>query len=163
MKQFLKKGELQLVNGGYLSNKKEQPVNNYNFVHVQGTAEYIITFANLAKDKDFKGKKADSISEVRAEAMKIVDSSRAVEFVSKPKEVKQPTTDKLANEAMAFMDFEKDSFRVDKINKFLQQFAILKEFEDFGLFFEEDIVKLNKIYTLEEVVSAVNETIDLLD
>ena len=163
MKQFLKKDELQLVNGGYLSNKEEKPVNNYEFVQAQRTAEYIITFAGLAKDKDFKGTKADSISEVRAEAMKMVDRSRAVEFVSKPKEVKRPTIDKLADEAMAFMDFQKDSSRIDKVNNFLQQFAILKEFEEFGLFFEEDIVKLNKIYTLKEVVDAVNETIDLLD
>ena len=63
---------------------------------------------------------------------------------------------------MAFMNFQKDSSRTDKVNNFLQQLAILKEFEDFGLFFVEDIVKLNKIYTLDEVGNAVNETIDLL-
>ena len=36
------------------------------------------------------------------------------------------------------------------------------EFEEFGLFFEEEIVKLNKLYTMEDVTNAILATIDLL-
>ena len=64
---------------------------------------------------------------------------------------------------MAFMKFTESSSKVEKINSFLQQFAILNEFENYGLFFEEDIVKLNKIYTMAAVIAAVTETIELLD
>ena len=161
-KQFLKKGELQLVNGGYLSNKSEQPVGNAVFVNAQKHAEYIITFAKMAKGKDFEGKKADSLEKLRQEVSALVQGNQSVEFVKKPKTVSRPTGDKLASEALAFINFKEDSSKVEKINKFLQQFTVLKEFEDFGLFFEEDIVKLNKIYTMKEVIDAVTETIDLV-
>ena len=50
-----------------------------------------------------------------------------------------------------------------KINKFLSQFNIVNEFEEFGLFFDQDIVKLNKIYTIKEITAAVKAVIDLLD
>jgi len=161
-KQFLKKGELQLVNGGYLSNKGEQPVGNADFVNAQKHAEYIVTFAEKAKGKDFKGKEADSLEKLRSEVSALVSGNQATEFVKKPKTVSRPTGDKLASEALAFINFKEDSSKVEKINKFLQQFTVLKEFEDFGLFFEEDIVKLNKIYTMKEVIDAVTETIDLV-
>ncbi len=162
-KQFLKKGKLQLVNGGYLSNKKEQPVFNAGFVLAQQHAEYVVTFAKMAKDKNFKETKVDSIADLQREVADFIDKNKPTKFVDSPKEVKQPTKDKLATEALAFIDFQKDSTRVDKINNFLQQFTVLSEFEEFGLFFEEDVVKLTKLYTLKEVVDAVSETIDLLD
>lgn len=163
-KQFLKSTEVTLLNGGYLSNKEtKKPIYNGVFVSAQNHANYIVTFAKLAKDKDFKGKKADSISDLKMEVHKLLSKQEKIQFVEAPKEVKRPTHDKLAEEALKFMNFEKDKERSEKVNNFLQQFAVLKEFEDFGLFFDEEIVKLDKIYTLEEVVDAVNETIDLLD
>jgi DNA polymerase III delta subunit len=61
------------------------------------------------------------------------------------------------------MKFNEESTKVDKINAFMQQFAVLQEFEAFGLFFDEEIVKLNNIYSVEEILKAVKETIDLLD
>jgi hypothetical protein len=163
MKQFLKKSELQLINGGYLSNKDGKPVYNEDFVNAQQHAEYIVMFAKLAKGKNFKDQKADSISDLRKEVSDFLSKNKKTTFVEKPKSIKRPTTDKLADEALEFIKFQKDSTRVDKINNFLQQFNILNEFEEFGLFFDDGIVKLNKICTLKEVVDAVTETIDLLD
>jgi hypothetical protein len=160
-KQFLTAKDIQLLNGGYLSNKEGQPINNEQFVKAQRHAEYVVTFATLAKGKDFKGKKADSLTELEAE-VKALLATKQKTFVSKPTEVKKPLTAQLAEEAMAFMTFQENSSKVDKINSFLQQFEILDEFSEFGLFFESDIVKLNKIYTMEEIVSAVTEVIDLL-
>jgi TPP-dependent trihydroxycyclohexane-1,2-dione (THcHDO) dehydratase len=161
-KVFLKKADLQLINGGYLSTKDGSPVYNQSFVDAQRHAEFIVTYATMAKGKDFKGKKADSIEDLRKEVMDIVNKNKAVCFVAKPDTIKRPTSDKLAAEAMAFINFQESSSKVDKINSFLQQFKVLQEFEDFGLFFENEIVKLNKIYTLQEVIAAVTETIDLL-
>ncbi len=160
-KQFLKSADIQLLNGGYLSNKEGQPVNNEQFVKAQKHAEYVVTFATLAKGKDFTGKKADSLSDLEAE-VKALLATKQKTFVSKPTEVKKPLTAQLAEEAMAFMTFQENSGKVDKINSFLQQFEVLDEFFEFGLFFESDIVKLNKIYTMKEVVDAVTEVIDLL-
>lgn len=160
-KQFLKATEVQLVNGGYLSNKEGKPVFNADFVNAQKHAEYVITFAEVAKTKDFKGKKADSLADLESEVNQMLRAKQKT-FVAKPTTVEKTLTNQLAQEAMAFMSFQENSGKVDKINTFLQQFTVIDEFETFGLFFEEDIVKLNKIYTMEEVVTAVTEVIDLL-
>ena len=94
--------------------------------------------------------------------MKALSKSK-VEYVSSPKKVKGELTEKLQEEAMTFIKFNSESSKTDKINKFLQQFNKLQEFEEFGLYFEEDICKLNKIYTIKEVVTAVKQIIDLVD
>lgn len=160
-KQFLKNGQVKLVNGGYLSNDTDTPVFNAEFVKAQQHAEYIVTFAELAKGKDFVGKKADSLVDLEKEVANALTAKKKV-FVAKPTAIEKTLTKQLAAEAMAFMNFEETSSKVDKVNNFLQQFAVLDEFETYGLFFTEDIVKLNKLYTMSEVVTAVQEVIDLL-
>lgn len=162
-KTFVKNGELSLVNGGYLvTGKAQTPVCNDKFVALQIHAEWVVTFAEKAKGKDFVGKKPDSIEDVRAEVRQALSRSD-VKYVSSPKEVKGDLTAKLQAEAMAFISFKNASLKTDKINGFLQQFNELNEFETFGLFFTEDIVKLNKIYTMQEVIAAVTEVIDVLN
>ena len=162
-KIFVKKDELMLKNGGYVvTGKNETPVYNEQFIAVQKHAEWVVTFAEKAKGKDFVGKQADSIADVKAEVMKAL-ASKGVEYVKGPKNVKQDLTEKLKEEALAFIKFQGESSKAEKINKFLQQFNTLNEFSEFGLYFTEDICKLNKIYTIEEVVNAVTEIIDLLD
>lgn len=161
-KKFLKSNEIQLLNGGYLSDMDKNPIYNKSLVDCLKHAEYVVTFANLAKGKDFKGKKADSIEDLKKELNDLLFSKNVTEFVKKPTSVERPITAQLKEEAMSFLNFHTETEKVDKINKFLQQFNVLKEFEDFGLFFEDEIVKLNKIYTLQEVVDAVTQTIDLV-
>jgi hypothetical protein len=162
-KIFVKKGELALINGGYMvTGEKQTPVFNEDFVFVQRHAEWVVTFAEKAKGKDFVGKRADSIEDVKAEVRKAL-SSKGIEYVKTPKVVKQDLTDKLQAEALAFIKYQDETSKVTKVNKFLQQFNIVQEFEEFGLYFTEDICKLNKIYTIEEIVTAVTEVIELLD
>lgn len=162
MTKFLKKTDLQLINGGYLSDKDGNPVTNETFIAIQKRAEYVCTFAKLAKGKDFKGKEADSLDDLR-KAVAAELSSKDKVYVEAPKKIVKKLADSLAEEAMAFMSFEKESSKVDKMNAFLQDFNTLAEFEEFGLFFENGIVKLNKIYTMGEVVESVQATIDLLN
>lgn len=163
MKKFLKSTEVQLVSGGYLSHGEGvNPINNEEFVKAQKHAEYIVTFAKLSEGKDFKGKKADSIADLKAAVAKEL-ATKDTEYVLAPKEVKRKLTDQLAEEAKAWMKFEDETSNVKKINTFLQQFNIVKEFEDFGLFFDDGIVKLNKLYTMEDIVSSVKKVINLLD
>ena len=162
-KIFVKKEELALVNGGYVvTGKNETPVYNEQFITVQKHAEWVVTFAEKAKGKDFVGKVPDSIESVKEEVRKAL-SSKGVEYVKAPKKVKQDLTEKLQEEALAFIKYQGESSKTEKINKFLQQFNIIQEFEEFGLYFEEDICKLNKIYTIEEIVAAVTAVIDIID
>jgi hypothetical protein len=163
MSTFLKKGEVTLENGGYITSKDGSPVSNVEFEVAQKHAEYVVTLANLAKGKDFKGKKADDINELKAQVMKQLSEKETIEFVKGPKKVKRPTTEALKEEALAFLNFETEKDNTEKINKFLQQFSIINEFETFGLFFNPKISKLNKIYTMKEVVAAVSSMIDNLD
>ena len=161
MKKFIKSSELQLLNGGYVSDKDGNPITNEAFVAAQKRAEYVITFAKHAKNKNFKAGKVDSlatmISEVNAEL-----AEKATSYIAKPKKVVKKLADQLADEAMSFMKFEEKSSKVEKMNTFLQEFNTIHEFEEFGLFFEDGIVKLNKIYTMSDLVKAVEQTIDIL-
>lgn len=161
MKNFLKKDQVKLVNGGYLSNLSEVPCTNPEFIEAQLHAEYIVTFANLAKGKNFKEQKADSLKDLEQEVSDFL-KTKEVEFVKVTKPTKGKLTSQLSEEALKFILDGESGDKAVKINKFLQQFVIIKDFEEFGLFFEEGIVKLNRIYTMEEIISAVTETIDLL-
>ena len=162
-KIFVKKEELALINGGYLVIKeKETPVYNEQFIAVQKHAEWVVTFAEKARGKDFIGKQADSIEDVK-KATREALSNKDVEYVSIPKAPKMELTSKLQKEALDFIMNSGEVSKVKAINNFLQQFNILNDFEKFGLYFTEDIVKLNKIYTMDEVIKAVTEVIDLID
>jgi len=161
-KVFLKSSELSLKNGGYLTGKEGTPVNNVDFYNAQKHAEFVVKFAKAAKGKNFEGVKPDCIDAVREEVLADINKKKVTEFVATPKEVKRPTTDKLQKEALDFISFQTKKEDVDKTNEFLAQFEIIHEFENFGLFFEEDIVKLNRIYTMEEITEAVSSCIDLL-
>ena len=162
MSKFLKVKDVQLLNGGYLSDGEGSPVTNVDFIIVQRRAEYIVTFAALAKDKDFVGKKADSLDDLRAEVASEL-ATKATVFVKSPKKASKKLATALHDEAMAFMNWEGESTNVEKMNAFLQEFEILRDFESHGLFFDDGIVKLNKIYSLDAVVAAVKSTINLLD
>lgn len=162
MSKFLKVTDVQLANGGYLSTGKDNlPINHGGFVKAQKHAEYICTFAELAKGKDFEGKKADSLDDLKAKVAEAL-ATKATVYVKAPKKVSQKTTKAVADEAMAFMNWKEESSKAEKMNEFLQQFDVLNDFEVNGLFFEDGIVKLNKIYTMKEIIKAVETTIDLV-
>lgn len=161
MKKFLKVDELQLINGGYLSDKEKNPVTNSEFIAAQNRAEYVITFAKHAKKKDFKGKKSDCLSEMIKAVNKEL-ATKSTKYVTAPKKVEKKLSNKLADEALAFMKFEESTTKVEKMNSFLQEFNVIHEYEEFGLFFEDGIVKLNKIYTMKDLVNSVEQTIDIL-
>ena len=115
-----------------------------------------------SKGKNFTKTKVDSIEELTAEVMDAISKKNEISFVDAPKKPKLTTKTKLAEEALAFVKYGEDVEKVSQINEFLSEFEILKDFEDHGLFFDEGVVKLNKVYTLKEVVDAVTETIDII-
>lgn len=161
MKKFLKVEDLQLINGGYLSDKENSPITNSAFVAAQKRAEYVVCFAKHAKNKTFVGKKTDDL----AKMIKKVNAELActtTKYVNAPKKVEKKLSNKLADEALAFMKFEENTTKVEKMNSFLQEFNVIHEFEEFGLFFEDGIVKLSRIYTMKELVNSVEQTIDIL-
>jgi hypothetical protein len=161
-KVFVKQADLKLKNGSYLvTGKDETPVSNTEFVQAQKRAEYIVTFAEACKGKDFKGKAADSLSAVMNSVNeKLADKSKKyIDAGTKPTGTMQS---KLAKEALDFIKFDEKSSNADKVNNFLQEFNIIDKFEKIGLYFEEEVVELNKIYSMSEVIEAVEAVIELV-
>lgn len=160
MKQFVKSTDLKIENGGYLL-ANGNPVGHAEFVKAQQSAEYVVKFAELAKGKNFKQVKVDSLDELRSEVMAAL-SQKSIEFIEAPAPVERPLTKQLTAEAMAFIGFQDDVQKTSKVNEFMQQFAVLHDFEQNGLYFDQEIVRLNRIYTVKEITDAVMSCIDLL-
>lgn len=162
-KTFVKKGQLVLVNGGYLvTGKEETPVFNEDFFLAQKAAEWVVTFAEKAKGKDFIGKEPDSLEDLVREIEKALGESDT-QYVKMPEQVKTELSDKLQQEALAFIKYDTEVAKTEKINAFLQQFNIIQEFEEFGLYFEEDICKLKRIYTIKEIVDAAMSVVNIIE
>lgn len=161
-KQFLTVEEVAVVKG-YLSASKEsvKPINNYEFIRAQQSAEYIITFAEKAKSKNFEGVKPDSLDDLRREVIATL-STKATQFVTIPKKLETPLNAKLTKEALDFINNQTEIANMTQINDFLQQFEVINEFETIGLFFEDGIVKINRIYTMKEIIAAVTSCYKLL-
>lgn len=164
MKEFLSSKEVVIANGGYLFNTakpKAQPVTNEAFVVAQQQAEFVIKFAEMAKGKNFKTVKGEDLS---AFTLSVYNSlqEKDVEYVSVPEPKKGKTQTALANEALKYITDTEGQTTAIKVNAYLQQFNVLRDFEAHGLFFEQGVSKLNKIYTVKEVTQAVTSVIDLL-
>lgn len=161
MQEFLKVSEVSLINGGYVSNVEGNPVNNEKFVIAQRRAEYVIKLAEATEGKDFKGKKPDSFEEISKSVVDSLNSSKVTKYVETPDEPKYTITEKLKKEALAFMSFSDEADLNKQINQKMTEFDAVHEFETFGLFFEQGIVKLNKIYTIKEILEAITKLIKL--
>lgn len=155
--KFLKQTDLTLANGGYLVTTEGQtPVNHDTFVAKQREAHALVLLANKVKGADFTVKTPVSFESLRQEVAKEVNEQQAKAYVSVPTKPSLTYTDGLAKEAMEWLNFEKGKSSAEKINRMLQTFNIVAEFEEFGLYFNTDsIVKLTKIYTIADLTEAM--------
>ncbi len=163
-KLFIKKDELQLINGGYLVDKNQEPVFHAKFCRAQEHAHYIINFAKMAKGRDFQGKEPESLIKFKKEVLNKLYGNKTTEYVNVPKAPKQSINNQLKDEALAFIEYTNESEKINNINDFIDSnFKVINEFEEFGLYFGKcEIVKLDKIYTMKEIIKAVKEVIDIL-
>ncbi|MGK0464823.1 hypothetical protein [Clostridium sp.] len=156
MSTFKKVSELELINGGYLaavSNGKY--FKNNNFVDSQKKAEFLVKVALKMKGKTFTTESPSSISSIMNEVSDELSKETFVEFVAKPTTSKGVITGKLAKEALDFMQAQEDSEFIDVVNSRMQEFKVIQEFENNGLFFKEGITNLSRIYTIAEITAAV--------
>lgn len=155
--KFITKDQLELANGGYLVEKgTTSALNHIGFVEAQNKAHYYVALSQKVSKSDFKGAIPASFSKLAQEVASEISADKAAVYVNKPDAPKLNMTDSLAAESLAWLDFEKSKVTTDKVNSIMQDFNVMAEFEQFGLYFSEDsLVKLNKIYTTEEVVEAV--------
>ena len=172
-KTFLKVGQVKVENGYLVKTEGEMvPVFHPEFVDAQLEADFIIKFAEAAKSKDFVGKQADSLEQFQKEFADKYNSTQVVEHITAPRKPSNKLNKQLAEEALAQINYSEKVSNVNKINKFLQQFNVIRDFEGYvdkngnkvegGLYFIEEVVRLPKIYTMKEITSAVKSCIDLI-
>ena len=152
--KFLTKAELELRNGGYLTSKEGDAVTHPEFVTLQREAHYLVNLANTVRATNFEVKEAITFDQVVKQVTdKLNDEKRT--YVNAPKAEATPTLDKLQKEALAWLGNKKGEEKTEKLNRILQKFNVIAEFEEFGLFFSQGIVKLKELYSLEQIVEAV--------
>lgn len=149
---FLNANELKLINGGYLASTKDgKPVTHAEFVHQQTLAHSAAILAGVLKTKNFKGVKADTFGDALEEARKILNETEKVTYATK-EEVEHRLLKQLKEEAMSFIKNVKNNSEVDRLNDSMQTFNDIHTCEEIGLYFTEGLVKLNKIYTIAEIL-----------
>lgn len=155
--KFIKKDQLELVNGGYVVEKgTENPVFHSEFLEKQREAHALIMLSQKVKGADFKGTKPVRFEDLVRQVTDEIQTSNVKQYVSEPNKPEMLVTDNLQKEAMSWLNFETDKTTVQKVNKILQKFNIINEFEEFGLYFSTDnISKLNNIYSMQQITEAV--------
>lgn len=161
--QFIKANEIQLLNGGYVSDLSGRPIYNPDFIYQQKKARYLDLLSKKIKGKNFESTPVESFEELKREVKSDMEKSELVNYVSTPAEPKRKIHDTLTQESLSWLKFQEEKRDNEKINSFLQQFNAINEFEKFGLFFEERIVKLEKIYTIKEIKEFVTTLKSFLD
>lgn len=161
MNKFVANGEATLNKGGYLINAQGQPVIHDGFVEAQNKAHRVITLAGLAKGKTFETVQGYSKAQLMADLNEAL-SVKNYSYVEMPKEPVRTINNQLAAEALDFMKYGKEKQTAERVNEYMQVFNVLSDYEDFGLYFTEGLVKMNKVYTLAEIKQAVTEVIDLV-
>lgn len=154
--EFLKLNELSLNPAKYLvSTVTNKPVNNRNFYNQQKDAEMIIKLSEKIKDKNFKQVEVDCIESIKKEVIEELNSTKLIEYRKVPEAPKSKTLDELVNYALNFNKFEDEKSKIEEINKTMNNYNTIYDVENAGEYFHEDIVKLNKIYTISEILEAV--------
>lgn len=149
-KLFLK--SVELTNGGYLT-ADGKPVYNEEFVNAQKRAEFLALLSDEVLKSNFKEVKVDSFQDITSKVLENLKESGKKSYIKKEEAPKLKLQDGLKDEALKFLEHLKKDKKSDRVNNMMQEFNILKDFEDFGLYFSTDnIVKLNRIFTVKEIL-----------
>lgn len=161
--EFLKSNELSLNAAGYLvSTKSDKPVTHASFVAEQKNAEYVVKLADAIKGKTFKCGKTDNLDAIKAEVLAAINTKSIKEFVKAPAKPTSKVNDEMVKYALDFIEFNDKSSETEKLNKVMAEFSSIDGVETVGDYFSEGIVKLAKIYTCAEILTAVQVTAEIL-
>lgn len=162
MNTFLKLNNLSLNPAGYLIDKKsEKPVNHPAFVEQQAKAHYIVLLAEAIKGKTFKASKLDDLEAIKAQ-VKASISNNTRSYVAEPKKPTSKVNDEMVEFALNFAKFEDEKGKVAQVNNFMQQFNAIQDVESVGDYFSEGVTKVSKLYTISEILAAVQTNVDVL-
>lgn len=161
--EFLKLNDLELNPAKYLIAKKSQkPVTHAAFVAQQQSAHYIVSLADAIKGKTFKASKTDNLDAIKAEVKAAIAAKSVKEFVAAPTKPVSKVNDEMVQFALDFANFKTDESKAKELNKIMAEFDAIDGVESVGDYFSEGLVKLNKIYSTEEILAAVKATAEVL-
>lgn len=161
MNHFLKANNLKRNDAGYLvtNDKQERPVTHPAFVAEQEAAHYMVMLAKAIEGKTFKVANADDFAAIEAAVLKSINEAKVEEYVKAPAKPKMEITDKLADEALAFINHGQDVSKANQVNAVMNQFNTIRSIEKVGDYFTEGLVKLKAVYTIAEIQAAVEARI----
>jgi hypothetical protein len=108
MNTFLKLTDVKLNAANYLVTVNgDKPVYHPAFTAQQEEAAVVVLTAEAIKGKTFKASKVDSLSAIMSEVRRNLYATSAVSYVTIPTKPVGELTSKLADEAMAFVSFDK--------------------------------------------------------
>lgn len=161
MNEFLKSSELTLNPANYLiSATTNKPVIHKEFVEQQKRAHYVCSLAIAIKDKNFKPCQVDDLDAITRQVQAELDASDVTNYVAAPEKPTSKVQEELVQFALDFASYGDKKEQTDKINTFMQTFNAINNAEQFGEYFTEGLVKLNKIYSISEILEAVKINID---
>jgi len=161
---FLKLNELTLNPAGYLiATETNKPVNHIDFVEQQKRAHYVCLLAAAIKDKNFKPCKVDDLESIAKQVQVDIDSINVTNYVTAPEKPTSKVQEELVQFALDYASYGDKKDQADKINTFMQTFNAINGVEEVGDYFSEGLVKLNKIYTISEILEAVTINIDKIN
>ena len=161
--EFLKSSELELNPAGYLvSTVSNKPVTHTEFVAQQKSAEYVVKLADAISGKKFVADKVDDLAAIKKEVLDSINKTAKRSYVDAPVKPTNDINDQLVQFALDFVKYEDTSVQTEKINEFMQQFNVIDNVESVGEYFTEGLVKLAKIYTIEEILAAVKIHVEKL-
>lgn len=159
--QFLKLSEVTLNPAGYLvATETNKPVNHKEFAEQQKRAHYVCLLADAIKDKNFKPCKVDNLDEIAKQVQADIDAKDVTNYVTAPEKPTSKVQEELVQFALDFASYGDKKEQTDKINTFMQTFNAINNTEQFGEYFSEGLVKLNKIYSISEILEAVKINVE---
>jgi hypothetical protein len=161
--EFLVIEQLELNKAGYLiSNVSSKPVTHDVFVAQQKAAEYTVKLAAAIEGKTFKASEVDSLEAIKAEVKASINSTSVKSYVAAPAKPKSEVKEELLKFALDYTSFEEDTAKTAKINEMMNKFNKINDVQELGEYFTEGLVKLNKIYTIAEILKAVTALVPVL-
>jgi len=159
--QFLKLNEISLNPAGYLvATETNKPVNHKEFAEQQKRAHYVVKLSEAIKDKNFKAVAIDDLEAITRKLQAELDAADVTNYVAAPEKPTSKVQEELVQFALDFASYGDKKEQTDKINTFMQTFNAINGVESVGDYFSEGLVKLNKIYTIEEILAAVRINIE---
>lgn len=159
--EFLKSSELSLNPANYLIGTSNKPVTHPQWVVEQQKADYVVRLAKAMEGKTFKASKLDDINAIKAE-VRAAMTGTSTSYIPVPAKPTSKVNDEIVQYALDFAKYEDNKIEAENINNIMQGFNTINAVESVGDYFSEGVVKVSNIYSIKEILAAVQAIVPVL-